>query len=208
MNTDETGTKTGSFTENRIDAGRHAVYRARRDGHEAVLVFAPGKRPNDWQSPVTFATLMDHYAKACDSELETLVNEVDDQVWTTWPEIDWAVGTVQNWYHDHYRSQMDSRDDYTLLRIVFVSDKNHLWRIRLMVWCKIGYLFDYGRPGDDRFGSNLEHLYWCTEPDWGTVAATHKPTAWWYEVAAITKFYGRRLIGWLKYRTAVFYYQE
>lgn len=190
----ETGLECGPNTKKRIEKGIHSVYGARHKGKDAFLVFAAGKSTKGWRSPDTFATMMADYAGTImrdDSDIDMLVNKRDAEVWTSWPEVDTAVDAAKRWYRENYSHQMKaSWNDYSRLKIVFVADKKHLERIRLMARYKLRH--EGLPPMDDRFVfsvDGLQQVAWCTEPFWGTAVADHSsPTAWWYEPLARGKF--------------------
>ncbi len=189
----ETGLCVDDTSASRIRTGVHELLRARQKG-AGVIILAPGKPPAGevWRSSQTFASILATEVCQQMSDIgddEHIVNDSDDSVWTTWKEVGWAVDAIKIWYRDHYMHQMVSWNDYTNLKLVFVSDRNHVAvRIPLMVKLKLGYW--QNPPGDDRFlpEKGMQHVFWLTGPRWTTATADHKPTPIWYEAAAIGKF--------------------
>ena len=138
----------------------------------------------------TFAAIMAAEVRRQMPEIadqELIVNDDDDTVWTTWGEVDWAAFVAKRWYEKCYADQMVSFNDYTHLKLVFVSDRNHAAvRIPLMARRKLGYwIFP---PTEDRFDQGSNYFCYMTQPGWRTVVTDHKPTPLWYETLATAKF--------------------
>jgi hypothetical protein len=214
----ETGLRVNGASASRLKAAARVLLRARQRG-EVIIILAPGK-PNTgdlsvlswlklflgkteetWRSPQTFAEIMATELRHQMSDIadhELIVNDSDDEVWTSWGEINWAIDAAKRCYRNRYKyqlHQMVSDSDYSYLRLVFVSDRNHLaLRIPLMARLKLRYWFY--PPWDDRLvpEQGMRKAIFATEPRWSTAPADHKPIPMWYEVLATVKF----IISWLQ----------
>jgi hypothetical protein len=188
----QTGLLVDDTSASRIKRGLQELLRARLKGC-GVIILAPGKPPAGqvWRAQQTFAAIMAAEVRRQMPEIadqELIVNDDDDTVWTTWGEVDWAAFVAKRWYEKCYADQMVSFNDYTHLKLVFVSDRNHAAvRIPLMARRKLGYWFH--PPYDDRFlpEQGMKHVVWATEPRWSVAVADHKPTPLWYETLATAK---------------------
>ena len=131
----------GPNFKKRCERAEEVVHSLRSLGRDVVLAQGAGKPEWAEDRMPTLGSLNAEYLKSLQLEVPILVNDHEPEVWSSLDEVYWILREIKK----HYPANVP-------IRLVFVTQRRHLWRMRVIAFCVVprAYTTHFVRSGQTK----------------------------------------------------------